>query len=216
MDGTDHGVWLDILPRYAELQIEGAPDRGRFLAPGAPDRRLAFLPGQLAELLRDTEALGDLRDDELYRLGSLEPVIERDCAGLAGYAIPETIQHDDLHDGQVFVRDGRYVFFDWGDSCVGHPFFTMVVTLAVLAYRLGLDHDAPKLNRFRTAYLEPWTALLSRDETEEAFPLAYRLGVLCRGLTWARIVSGIPRPLRAEESDVVPERMRMLLEVYEA
>jgi hypothetical protein len=37
------------------------------------------------------------------------------CRQLSAVAIPETVQHDDLHDGQVFVRDGRYLFFDWGD-----------------------------------------------------------------------------------------------------
>ena len=51
------------------------------------------------------------------------------CELLAAFGIPETIQHDDLHDGNVFVRDGRNLFFDWGDSCVSHPFHTLVVTL---------------------------------------------------------------------------------------
>ena len=34
------------------------------------------------------------------------------------YGIAETIQHDDLNDGAVYVRDGRYVILDWGDACV--------------------------------------------------------------------------------------------------
>ncbi len=215
VDGTDHAVWVDILPRYAELQLDAAPERDRLLAAGAPDRRLALLSSQFERLLRDTDAVRSLSSEELLRLESLVPRIQRDCEELTSSGLPETIQHDDLHDGQVFVRGGRYVFFDWGDSCVSHPFFTMVVTLAVLAYRLGVGHDAPELDRFRDAYLEPWTRLLPRDDLERAFPIAYRLGVLCRGLTWALIVSGVPRPLRSEEEDAVPERMRMLLEVYE-
>ena len=93
---------------------------------------------------------------------------------------------------------------------------TLVVTLAVLAYRLELDHDAPELDRFRDAYLEPWTRFRPRSELEQAYPLSYRLGVLCRGLTWRSVVAVLPRPLRDEEADAVPERMRMLLEVYEA
>ncbi len=52
--------------------------------------------------------------------------------------IPETIQHDDFHDAQVFVRDGRYLLLDWGDACVSHPFFTLAVTLdGVIAW--GVD-----------------------------------------------------------------------------
>jgi hypothetical protein len=210
----DLGVWEQILPLYAELQIDAAADRERLLAAGAPDRRLAVLPGQFEELLAAGQELQSLTADELHRLRDLVPQIETECLELEAHGLPETIQHDDLHDGQVFVQDGRYLFFDWGDACVSHPFHTLVVTLAVLAHRLELEHDAPELGRFRDAYLEPWTRFRPRSELEEAYPLAYRLGVLCRGLTWAMIVGAIPRPLREDEADAVPERMRMLLEVY--
>jgi hypothetical protein len=215
-ENRDFDVWEQILPLYAELQIAAAEDRNRLLGAGAPDRRLSVLPGQFEELLGDRETLASLTDDELERLRTLVPRIEAECRELESYALPETIQHDDLHDGQVFVRDGRYVFLDWGDACVSHPFFTLVVTLAVLAYKLELEHNSPELDRFRDAYLEPWTRFRPRSDLELAYPIAYRLGVLCRGLTWALIVSAIPRPLREQEEDAVPERMRMLLEIYEA
>ncbi len=76
------------------------------------------------------------------------PRVGEMCDELAGYGLPETIQHDDFHDGQVFVRDGRYLLLDWGDACVSHPFFTLSVTLeGYIAW--GLDdiqglgrHDA--------------------------------------------------------------------------
>jgi hypothetical protein len=215
-ENRNYEVWEQILPLYAELQIAVAADQGRLLAAGAPDRRLTMLADQFEELLGEKEALASLTENELDRLHKLTPRIAADCRELEAYALPATIQHDDLHDGQVFVRDNRYLFFDWGDACVSHPFFTLVVTLAVLAHRLELEHGAPELDRFRDAYLEPWTRFRPRSELETAYPIAYRLGVLCRGLTWALIVSAIPRPLREDEEDAVPERMRMLLEVYEA
>jgi hypothetical protein len=210
----DFDVWIEILPLYAALQMDVAADRDRLLAAGVPDRLLASLPGQFQEVLSDAEALETLTQDERRRLAALAPRIEAECRQLADYGLPETIQHDDLHDGQVFVRDGRFLFFDWGDACVSHPFYTLVVTLAVLAYRLELDHDAPELDRFRDAYLEPWTGFRPRSELEQAYPLAYRLGVLCRGLTWRSVVAVLPQPLRDDEADVVPERLRMLLDVY--
>ena len=212
----DFDVWERILPLYAELQIAAGADRDRLLAAGAPDRRLSVLPGQFEMLLGDRAALASLTEMELEHLRTLVPRIDAECRELEAYELPETIQHDDLHDGQVFVRDGRYVFFDWGDACLSHPFFTLVVTLAVLAYRLELEHGSPELDRFRDAYLEPWTRFRPRSDLEQAYPIAFRLGVLCRGLTWALIVSAIPRPLREQEQDAVPERMRMLLEVYAA
>jgi hypothetical protein len=212
----DFDVWVEILPLYAELQMDVAADRDRLLAAGVSDRLLASLPGQFEEVLTDAESLESLTRDERRRLDALAPRIEVECRELADYGLPETIQHDDLHDGQVFVRDGRFLFSDWGDACVSHPFYTLVVTLAVLAYRLELDHDAPELDRFRDAYRERWTRFRPRRELEQAYPLAYRLGVLCRGLTWRSVVAVLPQPLRDDEADAVPERMRMLLEVYEA
>ena len=212
----DFQVWLKILPLYAELQMDVAAERDRLLAAGVPDRLLASLPSQFEEVLTDVEALETLTLDERRRLAALPPRIEAECRELEAYGLPETIQHDDLHDGQVFVRDGRFLFFDWGDACVSHPFYTLVVTLAVLAHRLELDHDAPELDRFRDAYLEPWTRFRPRGELVQAYPFAFRLGVLCRGLTWRSVVAVLPRPLRDDEADAVSERMRMLLEVYEA
>ncbi len=58
---------------------------------------------------------------------------------LEAFGIPETIQHDDLHDGQVFVKDGRYLLQDWGDSCISHPFHTLTVTLRALAWRWKIE-----------------------------------------------------------------------------
>jgi hypothetical protein len=213
---SDQSVWLEILPLYAGLQIDLAGERDALLAAGALDHRLTALPARFAGLLGDDEALASLTRDERERLGALTSRIEADCGRLAGFGIEETIQHDDLHDGQVFVRRDRYVILDWGDAGVSHPFFTLVVTLAVIAHRLGVDADASVVTRFRDAYLDCWTHVAPREELERAYPLSYRLGVLARGLTWAHIIASIPRPLHELQVDAVPERMRMLLEVYGA
>ena len=137
-------------------------------ARSVPDERLAVLPGHLAALLDDRDACmvgreNGLDEDEYERLRALLPDFAARCARLAAYGIPETIQHDDLHDGNVFVRDGRYLFFDWGDSCVSHPFHTLVVTMRALVHRLELPPGGPDVVRLRDAYLEPFAALrLSR------------------------------------------------------
>ncbi len=102
------------------------------------------------------------------------------CEELAGYDIRETIQHDDFHDGQIFVRDGRYAFLDWGDACGSHPFFTMTITLWSVPTR-----DRP---RVRDAYLEPWTRFEQRESLLAAFDLAFRLGTICRASTWQRVL----------------------------
>ena len=118
--------WTDVLPLYGELQLDIAEHADRLVALGTPERGLATLASEYERLIGETDGL---TPDELARLTDLVPEVAEMCRRLAEVGIPETVQHDDLHDGQVFVRDGGYLFFDWGDSCVSHPFFTMSVTL---------------------------------------------------------------------------------------
>ena len=97
------GAWIDVVRRYADLQRASARSADALVAAGVPDRRAAMLPALYESLGGDPRIVDEL-------LTELEPV-----------GLPETIQHDDLHDGQVFLRDGRTRILDWGDACVSHP-----------------------------------------------------------------------------------------------
>jgi Phosphotransferase enzyme family len=168
--------WLEIMPLYAELQIAAAPHVDELIACELPDYRLARLP----ELVESTSA----------RLGSDAPPpggLEDLRAELGGIGIPETAQHDDLHDGNVFVRrNGGYAVFDWGDGCVSHPFCSLVVGLRGIAYRFELGENDLDLERVRDAYLEPWRAFADRATLLRAVELSGVVGRLCRALSWLR------------------------------
>jgi hypothetical protein len=173
--------WLEILPLYAGLQIDLADEGDAFVARGAPDLRLARLPALYEELLDD---LGHAwPPDELERLRGEVERVRALSEELASFAIPETIQHDDLHDGQVFVRDGRYRVLDWGDSCVSHPFFTLSVTLeGNLAWGLDDVRGSVDTDAFRDAYLEPFVREHGRRDLVAAAEIALRLGWVCRAI----------------------------------
>jgi hypothetical protein len=174
--------WEAALPRYAELQIAAAPLAGELVALGVPDSRLSVLPGQLRAVL--ASPVRGLSPDEHERALAALPEFKAMCDELAAYGIPETIQHDDLHDGQVFLDEGRYRFFDWGDSCVSHPFHSLTVTLRATAAKLDLEPGGPEMLRLRDAYLEPF------GDLSEAANLAYRTGTIGRALAWDRFVRG--------------------------
>ena len=114
------------------------------------------------------------------------PEVERMTRELAAYGIAETVQHDDLHDGQVFARSGQFVVFDWGDACVSHPFHTLTVTLRAATWRLGLEPGSREVLRMRDAYLEPFGA---PADLAAAADLAYRTGTLARSYAWHRYVA---------------------------
>jgi len=202
--------WETLLPEYAQLQIEVAPHADALLALGVPDERLAVLPEHFRELLAARPK--GLTDEEHRRLLDSVSRVEDMCRTLADDGIPETIQHDDLHDGQVFVRDGRYLFFDWGDACVSHPFFSMSVTLeGGLAWGLDDEEGSEDIGPYRDAYLEPFRGFAAWAELQAAHEIALRLGWICRALNWHRLASGLPAPYREEHLQGVGLRLRMLL-----
>ncbi len=97
---------------------------------GVPDHRLVGVPGRL----RPADGRARRRAAVPGGPGHVEEL----CAELASYGVPDSIQHDDLHDVQVFVRDGRQLVMDWGDACVSQPFCVLSVALeGVIAW--GLD-----------------------------------------------------------------------------
>ena len=212
LDGADLRDWEAVLPRYAEIQIALAPRAAELLELGVPDQRLAGLADAVEALLENDEALlidqhegltSAQRDELQARMPELRRLVEE----LEAAAIAETIQHDDLHDGQVFVKDGRHVISDWGDSCVSHPFHTLTVTLRAIAWRQGLEPGTEPILRLRDAYLEPYGADASLAD------LAYRTGTLGRALAWhGHMQSREPEHWDREDAESVPYGLRLYLE----
>jgi hypothetical protein len=126
------------------------------------------------------------------------------CARLSDGGVPATLQHDDLHDGNVFVEGERHRFFDWGDASVSHPFVSLLVTLRVAGQALDLPNGDPVLHRVRDAYLGEWRDQGSPAHLREQCALALRIGPLQRALTWRRILRGVHSGERAEWADSVP------------
>jgi Phosphotransferase enzyme family len=176
--------WERVLSGYAELQIAAAPHLAELLDLGVPDFRLARLPGLVKEMLACKPE--DLSVEEHSAILDRLPEVEAIAHQLSTDGIPETIQHDDLHDGQVFVRNTQSIVFDWGDACVSHPFHTLTVTLRAAARKLELKPGGREVLRMRDAYLEPYGP---PTELAPVAEIAYRTGTLARAYAWHRYVS---------------------------
>ena len=168
--GTDPRGWQRMVAQYAEVQLAVAPDVAQLLRLGVPDRRLALLPAALAAVLPGEVAL-------IERYTAL-------CAELADAGIPETIQMDDLHDGNVFVDGERLMVFDWGDASISHPFVCLGMILSTFAAREGLALDHGPVERLRDAYLEPFSRFGAPEALRRAAQLAQRVAPTVRILAW--------------------------------
>jgi hypothetical protein len=166
--------WFDVLGRCAEVQLAFTEDVEELVALGVPDLRLATLPEKYELLLDEIDA------EPRFRAAA--PRVAELCDRLAAFGIHETIQHDDLHDGQVFVRDGRHLLLDWGDACISHPLFTLSVTLeGQLSWGLDDVEDSIDTGPFRDAYLAPFAGRYDGDLVA-ACEVALRLGWASRAV----------------------------------
>lgn len=192
---SDLDRWLAVLPLYAGLQLDLLGDVEELLARGVPDLRLERLPGLYEELL-DELADAAAPADELEQLRREVDRVHALVEELATFAIPESIQHDDLHDGQVFQRDGRYLLLDWGDACVSHPFFTLSVTAeGFLAWGLEDVESSVDTVPFRNAYLETFERDFGDRDLVAAATIALRLGWICRAINGRQGGTGVEHTL---------------------
>lgn len=178
----DFSPWLEILPLYAGVQLDLVPAVAGLLVAGVPDLRLAVLADRYEQLL---DSMPELERDN-PRLRQMVSPVRASCEELAAFGLPETIQHDDFHDGQVYVRDGRYLLLDWGDACVTHPFFTLAVTLGgFLSWGLDDVRGSLDVAPFRDAYLTRFASLGAEADLRAAAEIAVRLGWVCRAVNGA-------------------------------
>lgn len=148
IDGITLDAYLELLPRYAELQRAEASYADDHLTHGVPDRRLSQIPDDF-DMLVDADL--PLEPHEVDRLRAFAPHFRDLCAELDAFGVPATIQHDDLHGNNLYPHPDGVRILDWGDSSVGHPFFSFT---QALRHTPAGWHQA-----MRDAYAEPWGAL---------------------------------------------------------
>jgi Phosphotransferase enzyme family len=199
-----YGEWEQVLSAYAELQRAATQEVDRLVFLGVPEVRPEALPELLDGLLADRKVTDGLDQGDLDRLRALQEPYAQWCRELAAGGVPATIQHDDLHDGNVLCSADGFRVIDWGDTAIAHPFSTLLVTLRSIAHRWELVPDDPGLLRLRDAYLEPWTADHSSEDLRRLAALAVAVAPVGRALAWRRALIGVDGDARAEWWPSVP------------
>lgn len=212
--GDELDRWEAMLGLYAGLQVRAAGSVPELLAAGAPDRRLPGLRRLFEEVVADDRALPasseSFSDAERAHLLGLAARVEELAARLAAFGLPASIDHSDLHAGNVLAPGDRYVFFDWHEAAVTHPFFSMVVATSWLRHHHGVEAGSDAERRVQDAYLAPWAAFGSRGQLGEALALALRVGMLTRALGWMRVLRDLPPAEQAPWAENVSGWLRDL------
>jgi hypothetical protein len=194
-----------MMEHYARAQQAVAPRVEELLVIGVPDRRLARLPRLWADLLADPEWLMvghelGVREADLRRIEALD--VRGLCDTLAGLNLPETLNHDDLHTGNVVARGGRYTIVDWAESSVTHPLISGLIPLRDGKYIL--EYDDAWLDRISSAFLMAWADYAPLDDLRAALPAAFQLSTLKMAVDAKMSLMASDPAIRATEGDRVP------------
>ena len=162
------------------------------LALGLADLRPASVPGQFERLLADpgieraVDAPDGISRAQRAALRGLAPQLREWCAELGQLAIPASLDHADVHPGNIFAAAGTP--FDWGDASVGHPFSSLLIALRTAAEQAGLPPGSPPQAGLAPSYLGPWLeAGYGPAAVHRSVELALRIAPLARVLTWGRV-----------------------------
>jgi hypothetical protein len=179
-------LWTKAAAALAKLQIESIERCGPLLDSGAHDLSLTTLNNVvspflevIAHLMREQTKIPPpvISDQGLALLG--ERILDA-ISTLKQLEIPSTLGHLDLNPGNVTVgvSDGC-VFLDWAEAYVGHPFFTFQYLLQ--HFRRLAGNDATAEQALTTAYLAPWTEVVSSKSVTESMVLAPLLASFAYG-----------------------------------
>lgn len=200
--------WL--LPLYAELQASTVPSVESWVHMGAPDRRMHVLPELLDRLLAGEMWGGRLPIDHHQRqaLDAVLPRFRLVCDELSAASFAATLDHGDLHGGNVLIDGSGRRLADWGDSCVTHPFSSLFVTYQLAITRLGPSDRAAAILRLRDSYLEAWTAAGPPKSLRRSFTLAVWVAHVSRALDFVHMLEGSTQELTTEWQENIVQLLR--------
>ena len=205
---ADNGA-IEFLPRalalYAELQVGEVGHIDELLAFGLRDLRLPVVAAVYEPFFERDHGL---TADEVARLQALAPRFGELCDELAAFDLPASIQHDDLHQWNVFVRGDRVAIYDWGDSSVALPLWSWLKVL-----RVAREYDVDP-EPFRAAYLSGWTEAAPEPQLRAALELAIPSGLFAYALQIRRQYDATEA--HQEYGAYLPQNLRRLLEHLEA
>ena len=125
-----------------------------------------------------------LRSDEIAALRARGPALHAAICELAALDVPLALDHGDLGPSNIMAGPGvdEYRFFDFSDSALTQPFFSLTLLLAAAADLFRATPDATA--RLRAAYLQPWIAHAAPDRLARAWDLARLLAPWHHALTY--------------------------------
>ena len=204
-DSGAFDVFARALGLYGALQVGEVPRVDEFLELGVPDVRLGVINAVYEPFFERDHGL---TRGEVEAALALAPRYRELCDELASLGLPATIQHDDLHQWNIFVRGDRIGIYDWGDSSVAFPLWSWLKPYFAVQ-EAGVDPEP-----LRLAYLAAWAEFAPEVELRRALELAIPTGLFAYAFQVRRQYD--LTQAHAEYRTYLPMRLRQFLSALEA
>jgi hypothetical protein len=182
---------------FGRLQRACSESLSEWQAIGCPDRRMDALANHLESLFSDPLLeRGDppfrLSAENRSRLMTARERLADELRELGASPLPVSIVQQDFREGNIAVRGRNFVFYDWSDTVLSHPFFSasrfldFVPTTSQRPKR-GAGRRLPtavRHERLIDAYLDAWTDYAPRDRLQAVFRQVRRLDPVYQAIRW--------------------------------
>ena len=117
--------------------------------------------------------------------------------------VPGALVHGDLHLSNVARTGDGYLFYDWTDACVSHPFFDLIDVFR--------EQDDAVGARVRDAYLAGWLEFEPMHRLLAIWREAEVAALLHHAVSYRSLLAGVEAGATQELEWALPHFLRRLL-----
>ncbi len=201
--GDGLAPWSAMAQEGALLQRELADHVDEMEAAGVRRLGAAEAVSYVATRVAQCESLAvsdsrHLSEADATKLRGLIPQVRAWAEETAALGLPVTLNHNDLHEHNVFAVDGGLRFFDFGDALLGDPLAALMVPLRRVTSLLECGPDDPRVAMVAEGALEVWSDVTPLAQLRQGLDASLQLGKLARSESWLRCLSHLTDDETAE------------------
>ncbi|MCL1098679.1 phosphotransferase family protein [Shewanella gelidii] len=177
-------TWAEAFFAFSQLQVNTINNIESLKEHGCLYRPIEKLPLQLTDVFACDAIKAMLprhiKSDANVIISAVHQAVE----ALQIFELPESLVHGDLHIENIARKHNSFMFFDWSDACISHPFID-----GTYIYRMAKSKEKDKIVN---AYLAPWHDFLPIERLTCAWQTAEIVCYAHQAVSYASMFTCIP------------------------
>ena len=172
-------------------------------AAGFPRRSLGTLPSLLGAALAapTNRPWLDLTPD---RISQLIDWLTTAVAEIDALGVPDTLVHGDFHPGNIAIRHGRPVLFDWSDAAISNPL------VDVVTWASWFPDDVERVDELWTMFFDAWADVIPINRSAEFRPTLEAVAGAYHTISYAGILAELEPSRRPEHAGGLTDFLGLL------